>query len=44
MKHLFILNNGLWNLPGTDLCKSKGKSVVFEARINEVWRGSKMWL
>ena len=31
-------------VPGIDLCKSKGKNVVFEARINEARRGSKMWL
>jgi hypothetical protein len=31
-------------VPGIDLCKSKGKNVVCEARINEAWRGSKRWL
>ena len=31
-------------VPGIDLCKWKGKNIVFEARINEVQRGSKMWL
>ena len=30
--------------PGIDLCKLKGENVVFEARINKVRRGSKMWL
>ena len=44
MMHPFIFNHGLWNLPGTDPCKSKSKNVVFGARINEVWRDSKMWL
>jgi hypothetical protein len=31
-------------VPGIDLCKSKGKNVVFEAGINKVQKGSKMWL
>ena len=31
-------------VPGIDLCKSKGKNVVFEAGINEVQSCSKMWL
>jgi hypothetical protein len=31
-------------VPGIDLCKLKGKNVVFEARINKVQKGSKMWL
>ena len=31
-------------VPGIDLYKSIGKNVVFEARINKVWKGSKMWL
>jgi hypothetical protein len=29
---------------GIDLCKPKSKNVVFEAGINEAWRGPKMWL
>jgi hypothetical protein len=31
-------------VPGIDLCKWKGKNIVFEAGMNEVQRGSKMWL
>jgi len=31
-------------VPGMDLCKSNGKNFVFEAGINKVWSGSKMWL
>lgn len=31
-------------VPGIDLCKWKGKNIVFEAGINKVQRGSKMWL
>jgi hypothetical protein len=26
------------------LCRQKEKNFVFEAKINKVWRGSKMWL
>jgi hypothetical protein len=26
------------------LCRQKEKNFVFEARINKVWRSSKMWL
>ena len=29
---------------GMDLCKSNGKNAVFEARINKVRSGSRMWL
>jgi hypothetical protein len=32
------------NVPGIDLCKSKGKNVMFEAGINKVQRCSEMWL
>ena len=31
-------------VPGIDLCKSKGKNVMFEAGINKVQRCSEMWL
>lgn len=31
-------------VPGIDLCKSKGKNVVFEARINKMQSCLKMWL
>jgi hypothetical protein len=31
-------------VPGIDLCKLKGKNVMFEAGINKVQRCSEMWL
>jgi len=34
----------LTKVPGMDLCKSNGKNVVFEAGINKVQSGSKLWL